>query len=63
MLGADRGHMLHEEILKIWCSLARFGVYFDHEKLIYLYVKNRYYSYSLVMRLVIAPGIFGGKHV
>ena len=28
MLGT-RGHMLHEKILKIWCSLVRFGVYFD----------------------------------
>ena len=28
MLGA-RGHMLQEKILKIWCSLVRFGVYFD----------------------------------
>ena len=28
MLGV-RGHMLHEKILKIWCSLVRFGVYFD----------------------------------
>ena len=25
MLGA-RGHMLHKKILKIWCSLVRFGV-------------------------------------
>ena len=25
-LGA-RGHMLQEKILKIWCSLVRFGVY------------------------------------
>ena len=23
------GHMLHEKFLKIWCSLLRFGVYFD----------------------------------
>ena len=29
MLGA-RGHILYEKILKIWCSLVRFGVYFDH---------------------------------
>ena len=28
MLGA-RGHILFEKILKIWCSLMRFGVYFD----------------------------------
>ena len=28
MLGA-RGHILYEKILKIWCSLVRFGVYFD----------------------------------
>ena len=28
ILGA-RGHMLNEKILKIWCSLVRFGVYFD----------------------------------
>ena len=58
MLGADRWHMLHEEILKICCSLVQFGVYFDHEKLIYFYIKNNYYIYSFVMRLVIAPENF-----
>ena len=56
-----RGHMLHEKILKIWYSLVRFGVYLDLEKLIYFYIKNNYYSYSFVMRLVIAPGIFYWK--
>ena len=65
MLGA-RGHMLHENILKIWCRLVRFGVYFVQIvslKLIYLYIKNIYYSYSFAMRLVIAPENFLGKPV
>ena len=65
MLGA-RGHMLHEKILKIWCRLVRlvyilFRLYL--EKLIYFYIKNKYYSYSFPMRLVIAPGNFLGKPV
>ena len=34
------------------------------EKLLYLYIKNNYYSYWLIaMRLVIAPGIVFEKHV
>ena len=57
MLEARR-HMLHEKILKIWCSLVRFGVYIlirmYIEKLIYFYIKNNYYSNLFAMRLVIA---------
>ena len=52
MLGA-RGHMLHDYILK--------NLYL--EKLIYFYIKNKYYSYSFPMRLVNAPGNFLGKPV
>ena len=58
MLEAQR-HMLHEKILKIWCSLVHFGVYIlirlYFEKLIYFYIKNNYYSNLFAMRLVIAP--------
>ena len=61
MLEARR-HMLHEIFLKIWCSLVRFGVYILMrlylEKLIYFYMKNKYYSNSFAMRLVIAPENF-----
>ena len=50
--------MLYEKILKIWCSLVRFGVYIlirlYLEKLIYFYIKNNYDSNSFAMRLVIA---------
>ena len=60
MLEARR-HMLHEKILKIWCSVVRFGVYIlirlYLEKLKYFYIKNNY-SNSFAMRLVIAPEIF-----
>ena len=41
MLEARR-HMLYEKILKVWCSLVRFGVYIlirlYLEKLIYFYI-------------------------
>ena len=41
MLEARR-RMLHEKILKIWCSLVRFGVYIlirlYLEKIIYFYI-------------------------
>ena len=60
VLGA-RGHMLHEKILKTWCS---FGVYFDQIvswKLIYFYIKNNYYSYSIAMRYSYSSRIFLGK--
>ena len=54
--------MVHEKILKIWCSLVRFGVYIlirlYLEKLIYFYIKNNYDSNSFAMRLVIAPENF-----
>ena len=54
--------MLHEKILKIWCSLVHFGVYIlirlYLEKIIYFYIKNNYDSNSFAMRLVIAPEIF-----
>ena len=57
MLEAWR-NMLYEKILKIWCSLVRFGVYIlirlYLEKLIYFYIKNNYDSNSFAMRLVIA---------
>ena len=53
-----RKHMLHEKILKIWCSLVRFGVYIlirlYLEKTIYFYISNNYDSNSFAMRLVIA---------
>ena len=61
MLEAQR-HMLHEKILNKWCSLVRFGVYIlirlYLEKLMYIYIRNNYYSNSFAMRLVIAPKIF-----
>ena len=61
MLEARR-HMLHEKILKIWCSLVRFGVYIlirlYLEKLIYFYIKNNHYNNLFAMRLVIAPENF-----
>ena len=65
MLGA-RGHILHEKILKIWCSLVRFGEYIaqivSRKINIFLHVyKNNYYSYSFIMRLVIATGNIFGK--
>ena len=57
-----RSRMLNEKILKIWCSLVRFGVYILNslylEKLIYFYIKNNYYSNWFAMRLVIAPEKF-----
>ena len=62
MLGA-RGHMLHEKILKIWCRLVYILFRLYLQKLIYFYIKNKYYSYSFPMRLVIAPGNFLGKPI
>ena len=63
MLEARRHiYMLYGNILKIWCSLVRFGAYIlirlCLEKLTYFYIKNNYYSNSFAMRLVIAPENF-----
>ena len=44
-----------------WCTFCSNCIL---KILIYFYIKNNYYSYSLIaMRLVIAPGIVFGKHV
>ena len=67
-LGA-RGHMLPEKILKIWCSLVRFGVYFirlcleKFPKNEHILKKKKYYSYTFAVRLVIALGKLFEKHL
>ena len=61
--------MLHEKIVKIWCSWVRFGVYFDQIvsrkiNIVLHVIMYNYYSYRptrLLCLLVIAPGNVFGK--
>ena len=47
----------------VLCVLVYILIRWYLEKLIYFYIENNYYSYSFVMRLVIALENFLGKHV